>query len=189
MKTKATGAADPGMSDAAVQVKTGKNWAEWCALLDEAGASRMTHKEIAAYLHDELQCSSWWSQMVTVGYERLRGLREKNQAAGGYQMSATRTIPVSMAKLYRAWTNPKIRERWLPAADFTVRKATPKKSLRLTWSDGNGSVEVQFYAKGEEKCQVNVSHTKLPNAGEVARLKEYWGKALDRLKDVLVEKA
>ena len=38
------------MSDAAVQAKTGKTWPEWFAVLDKAGAAKMTHKEIAAHL-------------------------------------------------------------------------------------------------------------------------------------------
>jgi hypothetical protein len=65
-----------GISDAAVQAKTGKTWPEWLALLDRAGARKMNHQEIASYLHDELGCSGWWSQMVTVGYEQARGMRD-----------------------------------------------------------------------------------------------------------------
>ena len=50
------------MSDAAVQAKTGKTWKEWFAILDRAGARKMAHKEIAAYLYRELQVPAWWSQ-------------------------------------------------------------------------------------------------------------------------------
>jgi hypothetical protein len=37
-----------GISDHAVQTKTGKTWAEWCAVLDKAGAAKWPHKQIAA---------------------------------------------------------------------------------------------------------------------------------------------
>jgi hypothetical protein len=34
------------MSDEAVKSKTGKTWKEWFAILDKAGASKMSHQEI-----------------------------------------------------------------------------------------------------------------------------------------------
>lgn len=185
MKSKASKGADPGISDEAVQAKTGKNWAEWFALLDAADAMKLSHKEIAAYVHDVLHCPPWWSQMVTVGYERVRGLRDKHEAADGYQMSASKTVPVPVESLYQAWDDPRARKRWLPGAKFTVRKATPNKSLRITWGDGVGSVEVLFYAKGPDKSQVSVEHRKLADADAVAQMKAYWGQALERLKEML----
>jgi hypothetical protein len=33
-----------GISDAAVQAKTGKTWTEWFAILDQAGAAAWPHK-------------------------------------------------------------------------------------------------------------------------------------------------
>ena len=38
------------MSDRAVQAKTGNTWPEWFAILDAAGAKKMDHKGIVAYL-------------------------------------------------------------------------------------------------------------------------------------------
>ncbi len=32
------------MSDAAVKAKTGKDWQQWFAILDRAGAMKMSHK-------------------------------------------------------------------------------------------------------------------------------------------------
>ena len=43
----------------------------------------------------------------------------------------------------------------------TIRKATPKKSLRVTWGDGRTSLNVSFQAKGAGKSQVVVQHVKL----------------------------
>ena len=41
----------------------------------------MGHRAIAVYLHEQqkLPARTWWSQEVTVGYERIRGLREEHQ--------------------------------------------------------------------------------------------------------------
>ena len=48
--------------------------------------------------------------------------------------------------------------------DFTVRKATENKSLRITWIDDATNLDVQFYAKGETKCQVTLEHARLKSA-------------------------
>lgn len=171
------------IGDEAVRAKTGKAWAEWFAILDRAGCRKMSHPEIVACL-DEHDIGGWWQQMVTVGYEQARGLRQKHQKADGYAASASKTVNVPLADLYQAWHDAR-RRRWLPDAAFTVRKATTDKSLRITWGDGATSVEVNFYAKGDAKSQVAVQHNKLASAADVARLKEYWGAALARLKEVL----
>src|SRR5262245_42305997 len=75
MATTASHARKAGVSDEAVRAKTGKTWPQWFKLLDARGARRMKHAEIAEMLHDELGVPPWWSQMVTVGYERVRGKR------------------------------------------------------------------------------------------------------------------
>src|SRR5215469_1117257 len=64
-------------SDEAVKAKTGKVWAEWFKILDKAGAKKMPHKEIALYLYEKQKLPAWWCQMVAVGYEQERGLRQK----------------------------------------------------------------------------------------------------------------
>jgi hypothetical protein len=174
-----------GVGDAAVRAKTGKGWAEWFALLDAAGAADMNLTAIAAHLYDRLGCPGWWSQMVAVGYEQARGLRQKNQACDGvFQASASKTVGVPLAELYAAWQDGRRRRRWLPEDGFTVRKATANKSLRITWVDGKTSVEVMFYAKGDAKSQVAVQHRKLPGAAAV-KAKAFWAGALDRLKQYL----
>src|SRR5258706_238751 len=85
-------AALAGLSDAAVEKNTGRNWASWVALLDAAHAAEKPHREIAAHV-SSLGTPSWWSQTVTVGYERIRGLRARGQQrSGGYQATKSRTI-------------------------------------------------------------------------------------------------
>src|SRR6185369_66901 len=92
----------PSMSDDAVKAKTGKDWKAWFALMDKVGADKLTHKDIAALLHDTYRVPGWWSQMVTVEYERARGLRVKSQTTGGFTLNASKTLPVDLARLYRA---------------------------------------------------------------------------------------
>jgi hypothetical protein len=170
------------IGDEALQEKTGKDWAEWLAILDKAGAAKMSHKEIASYLSKEQSCPSWWCQMVAVGYEQERGLRDKHQKPDGYSVSASKTVAVPVAQLFEAWTDEEIRKRWLPKAKLQIRKAMSPKSLRISWGDGETSVSVNFYPKGSEKSQVALEHDKLPDPEALSSTKTYWGEALERLK-------
>ena len=171
----------PSMSDEAVQVATGREWADWFAVLDAAGAQQMSHPQIVAYLTEQHQVGSWWRQMVTVTYEQSRGLRQKHQRPDGYQVSRSKTLPVPVERAFAAWVDEAQRRTWLPDPGFTLRKATPNHSLRITWVDGESSVDVGFSEKGPGKCQVSVGHSKLPDAGQAEAMKEYWGNALERL--------
>ena len=71
------------ISDEAVKAKTGKFRKEWLSLLDSIEAYKMSHKDIARYLYEKYQISSWWSQMVTVMYEKEKGLRDKHERPDG----------------------------------------------------------------------------------------------------------
>jgi uncharacterized protein YndB with AHSA1/START domain len=173
------------VGDEAVQKATGKNWTQWFALLDKARAQKMVHKDIAAYLHNEVGVSAWWSQMVTVGYEQERGLRVEHERCDGFAISGSKTVAVSVARLFEAFYDAKLRRRWLADAGFTIRKATPCKSLRITWVDGKTRIEVNLYSKGTSKSQVSVQHNKLASSKEAQRMKAYWAEALAGLKDLL----
>jgi hypothetical protein len=175
----------PPTSDAAVQAKTGKTWGEWLDCLDAEGAQGLDHKGIVAILDQRYGIPGWWCQMVTVGYEQARGLRDKHQKADGYSVSANRTLAVPIATLYAAWADETDRRRWLQDPAVHVRKATPNKSLRLTWVDGKTTVDVNLYARGDDKSQVQVQHSKLADPDEAARLKTYWAAQLDRLAALL----
>lgn len=174
-----------GMSNEAVKAKTGKNWRQWFSILDEAGAKKMTHKEIVAFLHGKHRLGPWWRQMVTVSYERARGMREKHQRSKGYEISRSKTIAAPVSAVYKAFKNETLRAQWLKDNGFTVRTATPNKSMRVSWIDGKTSLSVEFYAREKSKSQVVVQHQKLSNAAEAERKREYWEKNLGKLKKML----
>lgn len=172
-------------SDEAVKAKTGKVWAEWFAILDKAGAKKWMHKEIAAYLYEKQKVPGWWSQMVAVGYEHERGIREKFQNCDGdFAANSSRTFVAPVAKLYQAWTEEKFRNRWLPDADIEITTATKGKSLRAKW-DGDTRLSVYFYPSGNEKTRVVVDHMKLTSSKECTKMKNFWFDALNRLERAL----
>jgi hypothetical protein len=168
-----------GMSDEAVAKATGRTWPEWVALLDGIGAAGMKHGDVALWVHEQTGLD-WWAQTVTVGYERIRGLREVGQRRSGeYEGSRSRTFPVPVTELFKAFTDEERRRRWLDVP-LTIRKATPDRSLRITWDDGT-DLHVYLSAKGPSKSAVQIQHCKLPSREAAEAAKAYWSEHLDAL--------
>lgn len=170
-----------GMSDAAVKAATGCTWKRWVDALDYVNAHTWPHWKIAEYVQEKFKVQDWWSQTVTVGYERIRGLREIGQRRGGsYEATKSRTFPVPVARLFAAFAEARPRARWLPGVKLTVRKATPHRSVRITWADET-SVEVWLTAKGQGRSSAQVQHRKLPSRESATRTKAFWTERLDAL--------
>jgi hypothetical protein len=178
-------AAAAGMSDAKLKAKTGCTWERWVRALDRHGAGQMSHREIAALVSTKYKVDSWWSQTVTVGYERIKGLRARGQRRDGtYEASKSRTFNVPVTTLFDAWSDAGARRRWLDGAKVKVRTATAPKSMRLDWDD-RSIIAVGFTAKGKSKSSVAVQHTKLPDRQTADQVKKYWSDKLDALGGVL----
>jgi hypothetical protein len=175
-----------GRSDAVLKARTGCTWERWVKALDHAGAHTWAHREIAKYVHEKYKVPGWWAQTVTVGYERIKGLRAIGQRRdGSFEASKSRTFAVPLARLYSAFHDARMRARWLPGVDLMVRTATREKSMRITWPDRT-SVAVGFTSRGAAKSQVALEHGKLPDRATQTRVKQFWAERLEALKEVLV---
>ena len=170
-----------GMSDEAVKKATGSDWSSWVKTLDAVKANEKPHREIAQYV-SSLGTSDWWSQGVTVGYERIRGLREKGQRrGGGYEANKSRTFAVPVATLYDMFAKAPRRKRWLPIA-MKVRTSHPHKTLRASFDDGT-LVQFYFVDKGA-KSTVAVQHQKLASREAADATKKLWTERLDALAEL-----
>jgi hypothetical protein len=178
-----------GLSDAAVKAKTGCTWERWVRALDRVEADSWPHREIARYIHQKYKVPSWWTQMVTVGYERIKGLRAIGQRRdGGFTVGKSKTFPLSLSRLYRAFSNKGARERWLPGVALRIRTARRDKSMRISWPDGT-SVELLFAGKGRARSQVQIQHEKLLDQAAATRIKLYWAERLRALESLEVRAA
>jgi uncharacterized protein YndB with AHSA1/START domain len=178
-------AALAGMSDAAIRAKTGCPWERWVYALDKKNASTWSHREIADYVQKTYKVPDWWTQTVTVGYERIKGLRAIGQRRNGsFEATKSRTFSSPVSRVYRAFHDSKLRAQWLPDVDLTVRTARRDKSLRITWPDGS-AVEALFYGKGAGKSQIAIQHRKLKAQAASTEMKAFWTDRLDALRDVL----
>ena len=174
-----------GMSDAAIEEKTGCDWERWVTALDYARAYDLSHREIARLVKEKYDTPSWWTQMVTVGYERIKGLRERGQQRSGtFTMNRSRTFDVDVTTLYDAWADGRRRRRWLGETGVKVRTATAPKSMRLQMRDG-AIVAVGFYPKGKDKSSVALEQARLPDRETMDRLKQRWSERLDALGEEL----
>jgi hypothetical protein len=101
------------LNNKGIQAKTGKTYSDWFAILDAAGASKMSYKEIVTFLQTRYRLGRWWAQKLTIIYEQERGLREKHQTQSGYQISVSRTLPFPVSTLFKMWHDMKVRSKWL----------------------------------------------------------------------------
>jgi hypothetical protein len=178
-------AALSGTADATIKAKTGCTWERWVFALDHYGAADMTHGEIAALVSKKYKIDGWWAQAVTVGYERIKGLRAIGQRRdGSYEANKSRTFHVPVTKLFEAWADARVRARWLDGTIGRVRTATPTRSMRLDGQD-RSIVAVGFMSKGRSRSAVAVQHTKLRDPDTAAHMKQYWSDRLDALGELL----
>ena len=173
------------VADEAMQRATGKVHADWFALLDAWGGTTHTHTEIARWLSEAHGVPPWWTQSVTVSYERARGMRARHQMRDGFSVSATKTIATTPERALKAFTDARIRKRWLPAADMRQRPTRAVLAARFDWSDPPSRVVAGVAAKGADKSLVFVTHEQIPDAESGERLKRAWRESLIGLKALL----
>jgi hypothetical protein len=177
------------VSDDAIRRRTGRGWEEWLEILDTWGAMDQRHPEIARWLREEQNVDGWGSQAITVSYERARGMRAVGEHADGFAVSASKTVAVPVERLYEAFADASLRERWLPDGELRERTALPHRSLRYDWADGATRVIVGFEAKGDAKSTASLSHERLPDAAEAERMKGFWRERVANLKELLEREA
>ena len=178
-------AALAGMSDEKVAEATGRNWREWTAVLDAENATTMRHRDVAQLVHEKYGVREWWTQTVTVGYERIKGLRDRGQRLGGaYEVSKSKTYNVPIDTLFHAWADDSIRRKWM-GVTAKVRTATAPKSIRLQWTEG-AIIAAWFTSKGPGRSAVALAHTKLASKSAADAAKKEWTARLGALERALL---
>jgi hypothetical protein len=163
---------------------TGKERAEWFAILDAAGASGKPHTEIARILTGEHGVDGWWAQTLTVDFERARGLRQRHERPDGFEITKSRTLAAPLAATYAAWVDDDVRASWLDGG-LEITTAVENKRVRGRWDGGPSRLVVELTAKGEARTLVQVVHSKLPDAEAAEQAKADWARRLLRLLTVV----
>ncbi len=177
----------PKTSDVAVLKATGKNWKEWFNILDKAGAHKMPHKQIVEFVYSRylgkakkgdtnVVGNGWWSQMVTVEYERARGIREVNQKSDGFLVAVSKTLPGSVATLQKKW-NEILKSKEVAKRKLQILPSKTKRAM-IRYQADVGVVVVSFNEMPKGKAQIIVETVKLPKKLLVESTRAFWKKIL-----------
>lgn len=171
---------DPEMGDEAIANGTGHRWDHWCDLIDSWGVEEWDHASVANRIEAEHPVNGWWAQCITVGYERITGLRLPNQMADGtFTANKSKTVRADGIKLRELLLDDDHRDDLFPDQPTELRSRPTAKAVRLGLDPGVATIELGELADGRTK--VVVQHTKLPTVDEVERWKFWWAEWLDAL--------
>lgn len=173
------------VSSRAIHEATGKTWRQWQTVLRAMNAAALSHKEIAARLHSKHGVSGWWSQTLTVQFERAIGRRQVGQTStGDFAAAATKTLIGSKDKALRDWQALVGRRRAFDRVDFarapSVSGTKKWRYWRVALADGS-KVTIVISAKRAGKALLGVNHERLPNVRAVRRWKIFWRGFLEGL--------
>ena len=179
---------EPTVAEERVIETTGHGWDHWFAALDEWGAREQRHTEIARWLRDEHGVPGWYSQSISVSYERARGMRAVGR--GGQRVHRLglphrRTRPPRSCS--RRSTTPPGASAGCRVPSCRVRTTTPPRLARYDWDGGPSRVVVGIEALEDGRARVGLSHERLADAAERDRLKPWWRERLTALKALLEE--
>lgn len=189
--------------DEVVLQKTGRTRAAWFAILDRFDCRAKGHTATAAHLMSRHHVSPWWSQAITVQYERDRGIRSYGEQADGFALTVQRALAVPSERVWRAltdasevsaWRTTKQRQEFRPGGRWrnadgsrgTFERRVEGRYLRITWDEPRrapGSiVEMEVLDRGEDRSIVKLTHRRIRSAEEREDLRSHWSWAMDSLK-------
>jgi hypothetical protein len=155
-----------------------RQWDEWANLID-AGPGRLAgHTAIAAWLHAEHGLTGWWAQGVTVGYERIAGLRLPGQMPDGtFSVSRSRVLELPALLLRTALLDDAGRADLFPGINTVLRSKPAAKALRFAaFRAGQPLGSLLFSADPlpDGRLRVTVTHDKLPDFDAGEQWKQFW---------------
>lgn len=172
--------AEPETADASVSAATGKSWDEWCDVIDAWPGRTEGHTATAAYLRETHDVDAWWAQTITIGYERITGLRLPYQRPDGtFTASKSMTISINTDELRSMLLADEHRVDLFPGLDTELRSKPTSKAIRL--SVGPGVAIIDLEPKNNARTKVTVAHENLPAYDDVAEWKFYWSEWLEAL--------
>lgn len=173
----------PDLSEEAITTNTARGWNEWCDVIDAARIQTEGHTAIAAYLRDTHGIDPWWAQAVTVGYERITGLRLPYQRPDGtFTADKSKIVAVDAVMLRALLLDSDGRDDLFAGKKSDLRSKPSSKGIRL--QIGPGVVLISLDAAPDNRTKVVVSHERLPAFSDVAEWKFFWNDWLEALDEI-----
>lgn len=168
---------EPEFTDDVIRSNTERGWDEWSDLIESWPGHVDGHAAVAAHIQAEYGLNSWWSQAVTVSWERITGRRVLNQRANGtFEASKTRTVTVDHDALRAALFDDIERGDLFPGFDTEMRSKPSTKVPRVAFPDGVALFTMTPLDDG--RLRINVAHGQLESPDAVAHWKAYWSEWL-----------
>ncbi|WP_345751401.1 hypothetical protein [Microbacterium rhizophilus] len=170
-------AARPLVDDDTIRASTGRGWDDWAAAIDDGPGAGAGHTAIARWLVADQGVDAWWAQNVTVGYERIRGLRLPGQMPDGtFSVQRSRTVDREADGIRSALLDDAARADLLDGLDTALRSRATSKGLRFAVTEGGHDAGVVMFTcePAGERTKLGVTHEKLVGPDEAERWKAHW---------------
>ncbi len=182
MVGRRTWASEPETPDDKTREATGKGWDDWCDIIEAWDGHREGHAAIARYIAANYDVTHWWAQGITIGYERITGLRVLHQMTDGtFAASKSKTLDIDVAELRAMLIDDDIRKELIIGYDSVLRSKPTSKALRIAFDEGAALFSFDSAAKG--RTRITVTHEKLASSEDADRWRFYWTEWLDALAD------
>lgn len=193
-KVARSGPSKGSVSEARCIEKTGHGFDHWFAALDKFGAQKKGHTAAARHLKNDLGVPPWYSQGITVAYERARGLRELNQVCGGkFEVSVSRVLPVGLDDVVEAFRRKAKRDQWLEEADDEVAEALTaaiktkrfrrREDVATFQFDGpDGKVDLRVTGKPDGRSGLVARTLGMESKDGLETARDRWRRTLDSLR-------
>lgn len=168
-----------GVHDTLFSDVTGKSWDEWKHFLDRAQASDKSPDEIRNIIRSFRRIQDELENLIIRAYLNLEADDDTLPAGADLDFTSTLTVNVPLQLAESAFTEPALRQQWLPEIDCILRH-NPGKNLRFAWNNDQ-IVVVTFIPKGPSKCQISLQHTRIGSAHALIELKAFWKNRLQQL--------
>lgn len=178
----------PEVSDATIKENTAHGWDEWVAIIDDGPGRSAGHAEIAAWVAAHHDVSGWWAQTVTVGYERITGLRLPGQMPDGtFTVSRSKVLDLDPDTAHALLLDEADRAALVPGLTLVLRSRPgvrrPRFAVRETGPGGaveHGVLTVSTDPAGA-RCRMTLTHERLASLAAAEHWRSYWGEWLAAL--------
>ncbi len=198
------------VSSVSVLNHTGKDWKQWIAILDKAGARSWSYQEIVAFVKKKYRSvSPWWQHGLALGFEIATGRRQEGQDfRGRYSVTATKSLAHPASTVWNFVTSHEGMKFWLKPlssvemksqAQFEttdgyfgeIRTVQRARRARIYWQDPNWEkrtvVELYTVERPGRKSILVFSHTGLADLKTKDRLRVRWRDAVDQLSERMLK--
>jgi hypothetical protein len=171
---------EPEMAEDTLREATVRGWDEWCDIIDGWPGTAEGHTAIATFLREDHDVEGWWAQTITVGYERISGMRlPYQQPDGTFSASKSRTLTADAALLRELVLVDADRVELFPGIETDLKSRPTAKTLRV--GIGPGTAQIAIEALDDGRAKVSIAHDKLPSPDSVDEWKAYWADWLEAI--------